>query len=344
MNKPSRYAQSGVDIKAADKAKIMMRQFVESTFDDSTVGEFGGFGGLYSLKKLTGKDVILVGSADGVGTKLKLAFATGNHDTIGRDLVNHLVNDILCCGAQPLFFFDYLGLGKIEQDTILALVKGISSGCKENQTVLLGGETAQMPGLYADGEYDIAGFIVGWVNEQKIIDGKSIKPGDKIIGLASNGLHTNGYSLARKAFFDIEKMKPGDYIKETGTEICQELMKIHRSYLLFVQPLIERGIIKGMAHITGGGFEGNITRILPEGVEAVIDCRSWSVPGVFRAIQRIAAVPTYEMYKVFNMGIGLILVCQSAACPELMNLINGVEAYEIGQCRAGQRGVTLLYE
>jgi phosphoribosylformylglycinamidine cyclo-ligase len=217
----------------------MMRRFVETTYGQSVIGDFGGFGGLYSLKELTGSDIVLVGSADGVGTKLKLAFTIGRHDTVGQDLVNHLVNDILCCGARPLFFFDYLGLGRMDQSTVLEVIRGLSTACKENQTALLGGETAQMPGFYADDEYDLAGFIVGWVRKDEIIDGRSIEPGDKIIGLASSGLHTNGYSLARKAFFEIARMKPGDKIAETGNEVYDDLMRIHRPYLKAIEPYIE---------------------------------------------------------------------------------------------------------
>jgi phosphoribosylformylglycinamidine cyclo-ligase len=344
MDKKTGYAQAGVDISAGDKVKAMMRQFVETTYGPSVMGDFGGFGGLYSLKELTGSDIVLVGSADGVGTKLKLAFASGHHDTIGQDLVNHLVNDILCCGARPLFFFDYLGLGKIQQDTVLDIIKGLSIACKENQTALLGGETAQMPGFYNNGEYDLAGFIVGWVRQNEIIDGKSIKPGDKIIGLASNGLHTNGYSLARKAFFEIVMMKPGDIVPETGGEIYGELMKIHRPYLKIIEPFLDTGMIKGIAHITGGGFEGNMARVLPEGVRVIVETSRWDVPGIFNAIQRITSTPINEMYQVFNMGIGLTLFCGADDCSYLLKNLENYGAYEIGHCEAGKSGVILNYE
>ncbi len=344
MTKQSGYANAGVDINAGDKVKAMMRQFVETTYGQSVMGDFGGFGGLYSLKEITGSDIVLVGSADGVGTKLKLAFATGRHDTIGQDLVNHLVNDILCCGARPLFFFDYLGLGRLEQSTVLDIIKGLSIACKENQTALLGGETAQMPGFYADNEYDLAGFIVGWVRKNEIIDGKSIKPGDKIIGLISSGLHTNGYSLARKAFFDMAKMKRGDKLTETGNEIYDDLMQIHRPYLKAVEPLLASGKIKGIAHITGGGFEGNIVRVLPEGIQAIVQISNWAVPGIFKAIQRISSTPIKEMYQVFNMGIGLTIFCSPENCPELLRGLANYGAVEIGYCEPGKRGVTLRYE
>ena len=343
MNSKSLYSQSGVDISLADKAKAKMRQLVEQTFDRSVIGSFGGFGGLYSLKELTGRDLVLVGSADGVGTKLKLAFASGRHATIGQDLVNHLVNDILCCGARPLFLFDYLGLGKINQDVVLDIIRGLSLACRENGVALLGGETAQMPGFYAEGEYDIAGFIVGYVEKDKIIDGGKIKPGDKIIGLASNGLHTNGYSLARKAFFDIAKMNRGEIIPETSTEVYRELLRVHCSYLHAVRPLLDAGLVKGIAHITGGGFKGNISRILPAGVTAVIKTDSWPAPGLFKAIQRIADVPKDEMYQVFNMGIGLVLMCDEKDADEMKSMLGSVQHFEIGFCQAGQREVKLIF-
>jgi phosphoribosylformylglycinamidine cyclo-ligase len=344
MEKQSGYANAGVDINAGDKVKAMMRQFVETTYGQSVMGDFGGFGGLYSLKELTGSEIVLVGSADGVGTKLKLAFVTGRHDTVGQDLVNHLVNDILCCGARPLFFFDYLGLGKMEQSTVLEIIKGLSIACKENQTALLGGETAQMPGFYADDEYDLAGFIVGWVRTNEIIDGKSIKPGDKIIGLPSSGLHTNGYSLARKSFFELAKMNQGDIIEETGNEVYSDLMQIHRPYLKAIEPFLGSGKIKGIAHITGGGFEGNMARVLPDGVLAIVETSRWDVPGLFKAIQRTSSTPIYEMYQVFNMGIGLTLFCDAADCPKLLNDLANSGAIEIGHCEAGKRGVTVHYE
>lgn len=344
MTNQSGYVKAGVDINAGDKVKALMRQFVETTCGPSVIGDFGGFGGLYSLKEITGSDIVLVGSADGVGTKLKLAFATGRHDTIGQDLVNHLVNDILCCGARPLFFFDYLGLGKLEQSTVLDIIKGLSIACKENQTSLLGGETAQMPGFYADDEYDLAGFIVGWVRKNEIIDGKSIEPGDKIIGLQSNGLHTNGYSLAREAFFDTARMKRGDKIAETGNEVYVDLMQIHRPYLKAIEPYLGTGKIKGIAHITGGGFEGNIIRILPDGVQAVIRTSNWIVPGIFKAIQRISSTPIKEMYRVFNMGIGIVLVCSPENCRGILKELENYGAMEIGNCETGQRGVILHYE
>lgn len=346
MTKPiSHYAQAGVDIEAADKAKLLMKKFVESTYNGSVVGGHGGFGGLYSLQELTGTDTVLVGSADGVGTKLKLAFMTGEHKTIGQDLVNHCVDDILCCGARPLFFFDYIGLGKLRAETVTDIVEGLAIACKQNKTVLLGGETAEMPGFYASDEYDLAGFIVGWVNKNKIIDGTSITPGDLIIGLESSGLHTNGYSLARKAFFEIAGMKPDDLVEDTNTRIADELLNVHRSYLKVVSPLLDLGLIKGIAHITGGGFAGNINRILPSGVTAVVDTVSWSVPGIFRAIARITKTSPGEMYRVFNMGIGMVLICESQDCSYLIRQAEkiGIRAIQIGYCEKGKEKVELKF-
>ncbi|OQX92537.1 MAG: hypothetical protein B6D58_02305 [candidate division Zixibacteria bacterium 4484_95] len=305
-NPASEYAKSGVDIKASDKAKLLMKKLVEGTFNGNVIGGHGGFGGLYSIKELTGVDKILVGSTDSVGTKLKLAFMTGRHDTVGQDLVNHLVNDILCCGAKPMFFFD---------------------------------------GFYNEGEYDLAGFIIGWVDKDRIIDGKLIKPGDKIIGLASSGLHTNGYSLARRAFFDIAGMKHGDKIEETGTEVTTELMKVHYSYLDVVTPLLDLRLIKGISHITGGGFEGNIRRIIPDGISAVIKTETWPVPGIFKAIQRIASVSDSEMYRVFNMGIGMVLVCNTQDSGKVISFIKdaNIDVYEIGFCEKGRRRVVVEF-
>jgi len=346
MTKPaSEYARAGVDIKAADKAKAMMKKLVESTYTGSIVAGHGSFGGMYSLKELTGTDKVLVGSADGVGTKLKLAFMTGCHKTIGQDLVNHLVDDTLCCGARPLFFFDYLGLGQISPETVAEIIEGLAVACRENGATLLGGETAEMPGFYSNNEYDIAGFIVGWVDKDKIIDGRSIHTGDKIIGLESTGLHTNGYSLARRAFFDIGGMKHNDIIEETGTEVGAELMRIHRSYLNAVAPLLDSGQIKGIAHITGGGFEGNINRIIPKGISAIIDTKAWQVPGVFRAIARIASVPNEEMYRVFNMGVGMVLIVSDENHDHVLRRINeeNIKALEIGFCQNGKQAVELKF-
>ena len=345
INSGSLYSRAGVDIEAADRAKLLMKKYVESTYNGSVVSGHGGFGGMYSLKELTGTNAILVGSSDGVGTKLKLAFMTGRHNTIGQDLVNHCVDDILCCGARPLFFFDYLGTGKIIPETVTQIIEGLSIACKENDMALLGGETAEMPGFYSEGEYDLAGFIVGWVEKDKVIDGSTIAPGDLLIGLESAGLHTNGYSLARQAFFEMAGMKPDDIISETGSTVGDELMKIHMSYLPVILALLDSGVIKGIAHITGGGFKGNINRIMPHDVTAIVKTSSWEVPGVFKAIARIAKVSSEEMYRVFNMGIGLVLICDSTDYAAITKETEkaGIRAYEIGYCDKGKEKVKLEF-
>ncbi len=317
QEKPSRYREAGVDINSADQAKSRLAELVRGTFTDGVMGDFGGFGSPFSLKGISGANNVLVSSADGVGTKLKVAFMTGRHDTVGHDLVNHLVNDILCMGAKPLFFLDYIGLGKMDGEKVTAIVKGIADGCRENGLALLGGETAEMPGFYNEGEYDLAGFMVGVAKKAALPVRDSIKPGDFLVGFSSSGLHTNGYSLARHAFFDIGQMPLDALLPETGTTLADELLTVHRSYLKTVYKYIEKGTFKAAAHITGGGFEGNISRILPPGVDAIIDTSLWKPPGIFRAIQRLADVDTHEMYRVFNMGIGLVTVVAAKDVPYL---------------------------
>jgi len=295
-------------LEKADLAKSKLGDLVRGTFNKNVGADYGDFGAAFSLNGISGKNNYLVSSTDGVGTKLKLAFMSGRHNTIGHDLVNHLTNDILCLGAKPLFFMDYIGLGKMESDVVYSIVEGITNGCKENGCALLGGETAEMPGFYADDEYDLAGFMVGVASKTTIPDKNSIKPGNKLIGFSSNGLHTNGYSLARYAFFEKGKMSIDDIIPETGTKVVDELLNVHTSYYDTIYPLLKKKLFKAVAHITGGGFEGNISRILPPNVDAVIETGNWFVPGVFKAIQRLADVDTEEMYKVFNMGMGLVTV------------------------------------
>ncbi len=341
MGESSSYARAGVNIDAADKLKAKMMSLIRATHGDSVVGLPGGFGGVYSLTELTGSDILLVGSADGVGTKLKLAFASGKHDTIGQDLVNHLVNDILCCGARPLFFFDYLAYGRIAEDVALQIIDGLSKACRQNGLALLGGETAQMPGFYADGEYDLAGFIVGYVSRKNLIDGSLIAEGDVIVGLSAAGLHTNGYTLARNVLLEKAGLKKGDILPETGSEIFSELMTIHRSYLPAVGPLLERRLLKGIAHITGGGFEGNISRIIPDGLTAEIDVRSWKVPPLFRAIQNRGEITDEEMYRVFNMGIGIVLICDRNDLGIVIDAGKDTGAVVIGSCRKGLKKVEL---
>lgn len=324
MRKADRYAEAGVDIDSAEKAKSRLGELVRGTFTEKVAGDFGDFGAAFSLKGLGGADNYLVSSTDGVGTKLKVAIMASKHDTIGHDLVNHLVNDILCLGARPLFFMDYIGLGKMNENIVYDLVRGFSEGCRENSCALLGGETAEMPGLYAENEYDLAGFAVG-ITKKSILTGKNdIKPGDILVGFSASGLHTNGYSLARKAFLEIGKMTLDDNIPETGTRLGDELLTIHRSYLSTVFPLIKRKLIKAAAHITGGGFEGNISRILPSNVDAVVDTTYWKPPGVFRAIERLAGVEREEMYRVFNMGVGFVVIVEEKNRPALRKTLKAV--------------------
>lgn len=311
----SKYAEAGVDIDRADEAKSRLGELVRSTFTKNVIGDFGGFGSAFSLKGISGPNKVLVSSADGVGTKLKLAFKTGRHDTVGHDLVNHLVNDILCMGAKPLFFMDYIGLGKMDGDVLASIVKGITAGCLENNCALIGGETAEMPGFYADGEYDLAGFIVGVARKENLPNKKSLNAGDVLIGFSSSGLHTNGYSLARHALLEKGKLSLDEILPEIGIRLEDELMAVHRSYLKTIYPYIKNGVFKVAAHITGGGFEGNISRILPAHLDAVIDTSYWFPPKIYGMIQSLADVESREMYRVFNMGIGMVTVVAEKDIP-----------------------------
>ena len=303
------YKQSGVDIDAGNEVVRRIRTLARGTFTPGVLSEIGSFGGLFHLGASGLNDPVLVASADGVGTKLRVAFMTGVHTTIGVDLVNHCVNDILVQGAQPLFFLDYLATGRLDPDVAVQIVEGLAAACRDNGCALLGGETAEMPGFYADGEYDVAGFIVGAVAREALIDGRSIAPGDVLIGLPSSGLHTNGYSLARKIAFEQARLGPHDRVDELGGTIGEALLAPHRSYLPVIRPLLGTRAIKGMAHITGGGITDNLPRILPDGAGAVIDRGAWQVPAVFRWLQKTGGVPDGDMLRTFNMGIGLIVAC-----------------------------------
>ena len=275
------YRQSGVDIDAGNETVRRIKSLARATFTPGVLSEIGSFGGLFSLTAAGLSDPVLVSSADGVGTKLKIAFMTGRHNTIGADLVNHCINDILVQGATPLFFLDYLATGRLSPDVAEQIVTGVARACRENGCALIGGETAEMPGFYADGEYDIAGFIVGAVDRPKLIDGKSIAPGDVLLGLPSSGLHTNGYSLARKVFFELCGLRADSYVPELNGTAGDILLATHRSYLPSISPLLDADLIKGMAHITGGGITENLPRILPTGCAAEIDRRAWPIPPVF---------------------------------------------------------------
>ena len=364
--KQKAYAAAGVDIDLGNKVKSTLPQLLASTHRREVLGKVGGFGGLFALdvKKFT--QPVLVSSVDGVGTKLKIAFAMNQHDTIGHDLVNHCVNDIAVLGAEPLFFLDYLGTGKLEPHIFAEVIKGFVSGCAENNCALIGGETAQMPGFYQPGEYDVSGTIVGVVEKSKMLDGKTIKPGDAVIGLESSGLHTNGYSLARKIFFDRLKLKPKSSIAELGNTIGDELLKVHVSYGPLVQKLLRKfngsavasrqnagnfkrkkltlsdearlRVIKGLAHITGGGFVDNIPRVLPKNCDVIIRKGSWEMLPIFKIIETKGGVPEEELYQVFNMGIGMTIIVDGAKADAVLKFIRGQKqrAWLIGEVVKGK--------
>jgi phosphoribosylformylglycinamidine cyclo-ligase len=341
------YKESGVDIDAGNEVVRRIRSLARGTFTAGVLSEIGSFGGLFRLGEAGGDDPVLVASADGVGTKLRVAFMTGVHTSIGVDLVNHCVNDILVQGAQPLFFLDYLATGRLNPDVAVQIVQGLASACRANGCALLGGETAEMPGFYADGEYDVAGFIVGVVPRRNLVDGRSIAPGDVLVGLPSSGLHTNGYSLARRIAFEVAGLNVDDVIPALGRSIGEALLAPHRSYLSVVRPLLDRGpgFVKGMAHITGGGITDNLPRVLPSGTHARIDRSTWDPPAVFKWLQHTAGVPDADMLRTFNMGIGLILACAPDRERELIAALAGAGepgAVRIGEIRAGGEGV--VYE
>jgi phosphoribosylformylglycinamidine cyclo-ligase len=306
-----KYADAGVNIAVADDAKQRIRHLASRTFTPAVLGGIGGFGALYSLDHKKFKEPVLVSSADGVGTKLKIAMAMGVHSTVGGDLVNHCVNDILVQGAEPLFFLDYLAMGKLEPDVVEQLVDGMSRACRKAGCALIGGETAEMPGFYPVGEYDLAGFIVGIVERKNILTGKNVKPGDTLLGLPSAGLHTNGYSLARKLIFEIAKLKPDTYVAEVGNKIGAELLKPHLCYAPAVKNLLAKGWISALAHITGGGIPGNLPRVLPSGVKAIIDLDAWPIPSIFKYLAKIGEIDTDELLQSFNMGVGMIVIVPS---------------------------------
>jgi len=302
------YRQSGVDIDAGNEVVRRIKALARGTYTPGVLSGVGSFGGLFAVDSSV-PDPVLVASADGVGTKLKVAFLMDRHDTIGADLVNHCVNDILVQGARPMFFLDYLATGRLSPDVAEQIVAGVARGCRENGCALLGGETAEMPGFYADGEYDVAGFIVGVVSKARIVDGRHVVAGDRLIALPSSGLHTNGYSLARRIAFDVLKLRVDSQVSELGSTVGEALLRTHRSYLKPVTPLLERGAIKGMAHITGGGITENLPRTLPEGLGFSLDRASWSVPPLFQWLQHAGRIDDAEMFRAFNMGVGLVLVC-----------------------------------
>lgn len=336
------YADAGVDLDAAERTKDGLKELVASTRDAFTLSELGQFGGLYQVPGHV-TDPVLVSSADGVGTKLKLAFATGRHDTVGQCLVNHCVNDILVQGARPMFFLDYLATGEMDEAVVQEVVRGIAIGCKENSCSLLGGETAQMPDFYQPGEYDLAGFIVGQVARAELIDGSAIRSGDTLIGLEASGLHTNGYTLARKIVFEVMGLGVDDELPGTGSSVGSVLLEVHRSYLTTLDKPLRGGVVRGLAHITGGGIPGNLPRVLPEGLGARVDRGAWPVLPVFDALQEAGRVDRAEMDRVFNMGVGMIVVCDPSDARAVLDAARatGVDGWEIGSIHEG-KGVEYL--
>jgi len=344
MTKPISYADAGVDIDAATRATDRIKQLAKQTFNARTLSEIGSFGGMFDGAFPNLRQPVLVASADGVGTKLKIAFVVGIHNTIGRDLVNHCVNDILVQGARPLFFLDYIATGKLLPDVVASIVEGIAQGSRENGCVLLGGETAEMPDFYAAGEYDVAGFIVGVVDKEKIIAGKQIATGDILLGLPSVGLHTNGYSLARKLFFDVAGYDVNTRVDELGTTVGDALLQPHVSYLKPLDGLLASGMIKGLAHITGGGLTDNIPRILPERTAVEIKKASWPILPVFQLMQQIGNVDEAEMYRTFNMGVGMVIVTSQSDADAVKSHLKqrDEQVFQIGRVVEGQRSVNLI--
>jgi phosphoribosylformylglycinamidine cyclo-ligase len=344
------YASAGVDVDLGNRLKRRIHSLVRQTHGPQVLGKIGGFGGLFRADFGATRDPILVASIDGVGTKLKIAFAMNKHDTVGADLVNHCVNDIAVLGARPLFFLDYIGCEKLQPRVFNQLLRGFSRACRAAGCALIGGETAQMPGMYRKGEYDLAGCIVGVVDRAKMIDGRKIKPGDVILGLASNGLHTNGYSLARKILFEKMKLKPGSRLQGSSTTVGEELLRVHKNY----QPQLAKvpdGIIKGLAHITGGGLIDNLPRALPKNCDAIIETKSWQVPRIFRILQQKGSVSSAEMYQVFNMGIGMVAIVAERDAKRAMSILSasrtdssrGERAKRIGRIERGTGKTRLVF-
>ena len=318
------YAAAGVDIAAGERAVELMRAAVHATYTPAVLGGVGAFGALYRAPG--GDGAVLVSSTDGVGTKVKIAIALDRHDSIGRDLVHHCIDDILTLGARPLFFLDYLGIGTLVPETVASIVGGLAAACRDHGVALIGGETAEMSALYAPGDYDLAGFIVGTVAEDAIVDGGAVHAGDAVIGLPADGLHTNGYTLVRQVFATDDLRA---YVPALGQTLGDELLRPHRCYLADVAPLLTQGIVKGMAHITGGGLPGNLPRALPAGLGATLDPAAWAIPPIFTLIEERGRVPRAEMYRVFNMGIGFTLICAPDAATRLCAAIEGARV--IGQ-------------
>ena len=333
------YKSAGVDIDAGTETVRRVRSLARSTFTAGVLSDIGSFGGLFRFEVGRFREPILVASADGVGTKLKIAFLTGRHDTVGADVVNHCVNDILMQGAEPLFFLDYLATGRLSPDVAESVVGGIAAACRDSGCALLGGETAEMPGFYSEDEYDLAGFIVGVVDREKLITGKRVAVGDVLVGVPSSGLHTNGFSLARQIAFDQLGLQVDTHVTELGRTLGEALMEPHRSYLSLVQPLLDDGRIKALVHITGGGITDNLPRVLPHGTAASIDAAAWEVPPIFRWLQQKGNVPIDDMMRTFNMGLGLMIVTGRDAAEQLLEELaarGGRDARVVGDIVAGE--------
>jgi phosphoribosylformylglycinamidine cyclo-ligase len=342
---PLDYAGAGVDIERSDAVKRRIRAVVESTFTAGARGAFGGFGGMYRIPSEFRRPV-LVSSADGVGTKLRVAIEAGRHDTIGHDLVNHCVNDILVQGAVPLFFLDYFAAGVLVPEVVESVVSGIAAGCRENGCSLMGGETAEMPGIYTPPDYDLAGFIVGCVEEDGILGADRVEEGDVVVGLESNGLHTNGYSLARRIVSERMGLAVGDPFPGEGGTVAEVLLRVHRSYLPAIRPVLSGGSIHGMAHITGGGLPGNVNRVLPDTLDALIDGASWEVPALFRRLEEAGQVARDEMYRTFNMGIGMVVIADEAGAQAVEASASSVHirSWRLGRIVRGTGQVRITWE
>lgn len=340
------YRDAGVNIDAADKAVREIKNLVNKTFDDRVLCDIGTFGAMYSLDTKGMDEPVLVSSVDGVGTKIKLAFMTGKHDTIGVDLVSHCVNDILVQGAKPLFFLDYLAFGKLEPQVVVEVIRGLTNGCRYAGCALIGGETAEMPGLYHPGEYDISGTIVGVVDRKKIVDGSTVQPGDVILGIPSSGLHTNGYSLARKICFDVAKLDCNDPMPGVDRTVGEALLEPHRSYATVIRVLMKIVNVKGMAHITGGGITDNLPRALPQDMGAEINLESWTAPPIFGFLQRTGNVEQLEMLRTFNCGMGYLVIVSADECDRALKTLDqaGSEGRLIGRVVKGERRVSYTGE
>jgi phosphoribosylformylglycinamidine cyclo-ligase len=335
------YSDAGVDISRAEKSKQRIKFIAQRTFTKNVLCEIGGFGGLFKLDLEKFPDPVLVSSADGVGTKLKVAIDMHMHQTVGADLVNHCVNDIAVQGATPLFFLDYFATGKLHPEVSVQVIEGIADACRHNGCALIGGETAEMPGFYAEGDYDLAGFIVGAVDRSKIITGAKVQLGDMLVGLPSSGLHTNGYSLARKLLFEVAKYHPEQYVNDIKGKVGAELMRTHKSYWSLIKKFIEADVVSAMAHITGGGITDNLPRVLPKGTAALVELGSWHVPPIFTHMQQIGSVPEDDMMRTFNMGIGMVVVVPAEKFKKIMAIVEraGEKAFNIGRIVKGERKV-----